>query len=529
MLTPVGRMVRLILHDRLNNTQIATQTGLARNTVSAWRQRIKDKELSEDDFEGLNDAEIRKLVTPGLLSKKGTFFEPDFAVVRFEKEERDVSIELLHQEYLDKVPIGQKGMSITKFYRDYAAFTQAASPELHFTYAAGEMIQHDFVGNKRRKRPVLYSSTGVQRDYEVGCAISAISQKIFVQVLESQSKAPFFEYLSDLFEFYGGVPLLLTLDNFKAAIKEPRRSADPAVPTAEMQEIADHYQFGLVAARVRKPRDKGLVENAVGITQNQILAPLRNRCFHSIDELNAAIQERLEILNSKPMKTHANESRNKRFNRLDQSGFQPLPRNRYEYGTWQLSLRVGKDYHVHVDGHRYSVPSRLFGELVDVKQTFHSIRIYYGGQIVATHQRDETGRERTTSLFHMPPNHQQASLLRLEGAKAAVREVGENAVQLIDNHYRRHKKPSETANAAVKLIQLANQHSVDDVDAACQKAVLLGIPNPRKVEEIINAGLQTFLPDESSVTEAPTPSGNVRGRQYFSDILKFKRKDRNHG
>ena len=129
----------------------------------------------------------------------------------------------------------------------------------------------------------------------------------------------------------------------------------------------------------------------------------------------------------------------------------------------------------------------------------------------------------------MPPNHQQASLLRLEGAKAAVREVGENAVQLIDNHYRRHKKPSETANAAVKLIQLANQHAVDDVDAACQKAVLLGIPNPRKVEEIINAGLQTYLPDESSVTEAPTPSGNVRGRQYFSDILKFNHKDRNHG
>ena len=74
MLTPVGRMVRLILQDRLNNTQIATQTGLARNTISTWRRRIKDKELTEDDFEGLNDTEIRKLVTPGRFRKKGTFW-----------------------------------------------------------------------------------------------------------------------------------------------------------------------------------------------------------------------------------------------------------------------------------------------------------------------------------------------------------------------------------------------------------------------------------------------------------------------
>ena len=86
--------------------------------------------------------------------------------------------------------------------------------------------------------------------------------------------------------------------------------------------------------------------------------------------------------------------------------------------------------------------------------------------------------------------------MRIDGAKAAVREIGTNAVLLIEKHYRRHKKPSETANAAIKLVQLAELHSAESVDAACQRAVVVDLPNPRKVEEVIAAGLVNYATDE---------------------------------
>ncbi len=525
MLTSIGRMVRLILQNRLNNTEISKQTGLARNTVSNWRKRITDKNLTFDDFEGLDDTAIQRLITPGLFNRKGNFYKPDFAAIRFEKEERNVDLSLLHDEYLDKVPYEQTGMSKTTFYREYRLFVEARSPELRFTYEAGEMIQFDFVGRKSRKWPTLYSKDGTVCDYEVGLGISTLSQKIFVKALQSQAKTPFFDFVADMFEFYGGVPLLLTVDNFKAAIKETRAKDKPAIPTNDMQEVADHYQFGLIAARVRKPRDKGLAENGVGITQGRILAPLRNRRFYSLSELNAAIKPLLDILNDEPMKTHGNE----RYERLDKCGFQPLPALRYEHGNWILKLRAGKDYHVFVDGNHYSVPSRLSGEPVDVKITLHTITIFRKGQVVATHKRLNGIGERSTSAFHMPANHKNAYLTRLSGAKAIVREIGPNAVDLIEQHFRRYKKPNETAKAAIRLVTLAEELHANRVDAACQRAVLLKHINPKKVEEILSSGLENFTADEDTATEEQTPSGNVRGSQYYSKILKFNKREQGNG
>ncbi|MEP3638079.1 MAG: IS21 family transposase [Paracoccaceae bacterium] len=529
MLTPAGRLVRLILQDRLNNTQIATQTGLARRTVADWRGRITDQGFDDDDFEGLNDTEIRKLVTPGRFNSKSIFAQPDFEAVRFEKQERDVTLQLLHQEYLEKAPSDQRTMSMTTFYREYAAYLKASNPELHFTYEPGEMVQFDFVGQKQRKWPTLHDDHGIVRSFEVAVGVSALGQKCFVKAVESQAQAPFFDFVADMFEFYGGVPVLLTLDNFKAAVKEPRRENDPAVPTAGMQELADHYEFGVVAARIRKPRDKGLVEAAVGNTQNQILAPLRNRSFYSLAELNAAMRPLMDIVNERPMKTHRDESRNERFARLDVQGYQPLPKQRYEHGDWILKLRVGQDYHVPVDKNRYSIPSRLAGKKVDVKTTLHSVHIFHEGTAIATHQRVNTIGQRITNPDHMPPSHRSASLTRLSGAKALVRDVGPNAVVFIERNFRRNKKPNDTAAAAIRLVTLTNVFSADRVDAACGKAVLLGAANPNKVEEILSSGLDAFTPDEEAVTEEQTPSGNVRGPAYFAEILDFQRKDRRNG
>ncbi|KGJ02174.1 Integrase core domain-containing protein [Paracoccus halophilus] len=76
-----------------------------------------------------------------------------------------------------------------------------------------------------------------------------------------------------IFAFFGGVPILVTIDNFKAAVAVPRRGSEDATIPAEFTAFADHYGFSFVAARVRKPRDKGIVENAVGIVQDDVLPP----------------------------------------------------------------------------------------------------------------------------------------------------------------------------------------------------------------------------------------------------------------
>jgi hypothetical protein len=74
---------------------------------------------------------------------------------------------------------------------------------------------------------------------------------------------------------------------------------------------------------VRKPKDKAKVEGGVLVVERWILARLRNRTFFSLDELNQAITELLEYLNSKPMQK-LKRSRREQFERLDRPALKPL-------------------------------------------------------------------------------------------------------------------------------------------------------------------------------------------------------------
>src|SRR5208337_4640601 len=49
------------------------------------------------------------------------------------------------------------------------------------------------------------------------------------------------------------------------------------------RELAEHYGTCIIAARVKKPRDKGKVEAAVLVAQRWILAVLRHRRFYHLE------------------------------------------------------------------------------------------------------------------------------------------------------------------------------------------------------------------------------------------------------
>mgnify|MGYP002508712267 CR=1 FL=1 len=66
------------------------------------------------------------------------------------------------------------------------------------------------------------------------------------------------------------------------------------------QELAEYYGTAVVPARVRKPQDKSRVEASVRFAETWIIAALRDRKFFSIREVNEAIAEKLEELNSRP-------------------------------------------------------------------------------------------------------------------------------------------------------------------------------------------------------------------------------------
>ena len=94
-------------------------------------------------------------------------------------------------------------------------------------------------------------------------------------------------------------------DNLKSGVVKPLWFEPTLNQT--FAAMAEHYDTTILPTRVRKPRDKGKVENAVLQVERWILARLRNRCFFSLDDLNVAIAGLVFNLNSQIMR-HAGKS-----------------------------------------------------------------------------------------------------------------------------------------------------------------------------------------------------------------------------
>ena len=90
--------------------------------------------------------------------------------------------------------------------------------------------------------------------------------------------------------------------------------------------MAEHYDCAVLPARPYRPRDKAKVEAGVLIAQRWILAVLRHRTFYSLLELNTAIRECLDRLNTRLLR-RVKKARRELFEALDRLNALPLPRD----------------------------------------------------------------------------------------------------------------------------------------------------------------------------------------------------------
>jgi transposase len=192
-----------------------------------------------------------------------------------------------------------------------------------------------------------------------------------------------------MLEYFQGSTAIWVPDNLKSGVTTAH-AYEPEINRTYL-DLAQHYGAVVIPARVARPKDKPKAEVSVQIAQRGVLAALRHRTFFTLADLNAAIRERLDVVNDRPMKT-VGVSRRVLFEQLDRPALKPLPVLRYELAEWNV-CRVNIDYHVEIAHNFYSVPYQLVHERVDARATASTIEVFFKGRRVASHPR-LTGRGR---------------------------------------------------------------------------------------------------------------------------------------
>lgn len=265
-------------------------------------------------------------------------------------------------------------------------------------FKPGEHCEVDYAGDKIAW---LDAATGEVRQAHVFIGILCFSQKIFAHATENERKPNWLLSHRKMFEFYRGTPRVLVPDRLKNGVVKSHLY-DPDI-NPDYAELAAHYQVAVVPARASKPKDKALVEGAVGILMRYFRFVYRRRTFTSLAEVNRALMEAAEKIN---LKQHSRfkVSREERFATLERTQLRPLPVEPFSVSEWK-NAKIHQDSTVAADHNFYSAPHIHRGRDVRVKISSNAIEIFLELERIAVHvrQHGKVG-ERFTKPEHLPPN-----------------------------------------------------------------------------------------------------------------------------
>lgn len=332
-------------NDGVSIREIARRVGISRNSVRKYLARLGNAPVPN-----ASDMASRAYCSDDLAHDAERM---DQLVLHFKNLGRElkktgVTRYLLHQEYIARHP---DGYSYSRYCHHLAEHLKNKDVTMHLDYHPGDVMMVDFAGKLQH---YVDTSTGEIISCQVFVAILPSSGLIYCKAVPSQKSADFMDCINSMLRFYGGVPATILCDNLKTAVTRPSRY-EP-VFTELCQQLSEHYGTTFSATRPYSPRDKALVEGAVRIVYNNVYAPLRNREFTSLEQLNTAMQQELRLLNNKAYK-NTPYSRWYYFEQKEQAQLKPLPSLPFTVKK-VVTLTVQRNYHIQLtEDHLYfSVP-----------------------------------------------------------------------------------------------------------------------------------------------------------------------------
>jgi len=504
----IREVLRLRFEKNLSERQIAQAVGVGRTTLQGYLRKAAQAQLTWPLPPELNDEQLEKLLYPPLPlenEKVETKSLPDFLYLHQELKKKGVTLQLLWEEYLQA---NSQGYQYTQFRVRYRQWEKTLEPVMRQTHKAGEKLFVDYAG---MTMGVVDRQTGEVREAQIFVGVLGASNYTYVEATWTQALPNWIGSHVRMFSFIGAVPELLIPDNLKSGVTTAHRY-EPFL-NRTYQEMAEHYGVAILPARPIKPRDKAKVEVGVQGVERRILAPLRNRTFFSLHELNEAIWELLQTYNQRPFQK-LSSNRQTLFETLEKPLLKPLPSQPYEYAEWK-KVRVNIDYHVEVEKHYYSVPYQLIRQQLDARLTASVVEILHQGKRVASHARSFVEHRHSTVLEHMPQSHREYAEWTPVRLVQWAGESGESTRAVVEKILASHRHPEQGYRSCLGIMRLGKKYGQNRLEAACRR--VLNIPSPRyqHIESILKLGLdQKPLESEQPVLPAFTHEF-VRGAEYY--------------
>lgn len=504
----IREIIRFKETSDMSDRKIARALNISRPVVAQYIKDFNASGLTYEETKEMPDSRFLALFEKQRNKRCSKYEDISklFPCFVTELKKTGVTLMILWNEYQKEHP---DGYSYSQFCYHFQVWRNASKVTMHIEHKAGDKMFVDYAGDKL---VIVDRKTGHERPVEVFVAILGASQLTYAEASFSQKSEDWIRSNERAFIYCGGVTQAIVPDNLKSGVTQSNRY-EPGI-NLMFDDFAVHYQTVILPARVRRPQDKALVENAVNLVYQRIYAPLRNRIFYSLKELNEAIWDLLEQHNNTPFQ-RLKTSRRELFDNIEKQVLKPLPKERYPIKQCK-ELTVQFNYHVELreDRHYYSVPWQLKGKRVRVVYDDRNVAIYYDNVRAIQHKRDRSPNGYTTLHIHMPPHHRFYAQWSPERFIRWAQSIGDDVAEIIQVVLKSREHPEQAFKTCMGILNLVKEHGPDRLNKACARALGFGFYSYKRIKSILDRGLE-----EEPLTESrqlPFSSHeNIRGSQYY--------------
>lgn len=376
--------------------------------------------------------------------------------------------------------------ALTAFCRRHEIGHEPKQPSGRYEFLPGEEMQHDTSPHKAW-------IGGVLRKVQTASVVLCYSELLYFQLYPRFTRFECKIVLTEACEYFGGSADVCMIDNTHVVVL--CGTGKDMIPVPEMVAFGERFGFEFEAHEKGDANRSARVEIPFQYIDNNFLA---GRRFDSWEHANREARiwcDKVNALHS--TKLHA--SRRELF-AAERAALNPLPLHVPE--VYRLHQRiVDSEGYVNVSRNRYSVPWKLIGRDLEVRETKSHIDVYQGPRIVASHLKVlDALDQRVTQKEHRPPRGQgkpdpiacpeEQDLIRIEPALA-------DYVAAIKKHV-----GGRATLALRRLLGLLRDYPRDSFLAAVSHAMNFGLFDIDRLERLV---LQHIAHDYFVVPAVPAP------------------------
>jgi transposase len=350
--------------------------------------------------------------------------------------------------------------------------------------------------------------TGKRRKLWALIVTLSFSRYMFVWPTLTQTVSDVCEGLDEAWGFFGGIPRRLILDNASSMVTVP--SAQEPVLQRSFQEYAQARGILVDPARVRRPQDKGRVENAVPYVRERWCDG--ERFLDLSDARRSAVRWCADVAGARVHGTTRAVPRVV-FEAEEKAHLGPPPQARFDLPVWS-EAKVHPDHHVQVARALYSVPTAYIGRQLDVRLDSAMVRLYAGAELVKVHRRVPPGKRSTDPGDY--PRTKTAYALRsvdalVQAAYGKGQHVGAFAEKLLSGPL-----PWTKMRQAQALMRLCDRYGTERVQAACARAISFDVYDVPRIERLLKLARWSEAGGEAAGKVVRLPGRFARAADHFT-------------